>query len=307
MKNPVVGRYEAEDLQKQVEKVLRGLGNPEPPIDLREVRELLRLDKGYFSSKDDSYLRETVSKVKIAGKQIIERPTLLLDVVRKAKLSALWLPDSRRILLDQDEPILKHRWSEAHEIGHSIAEWHGLFMFGDDAETLNRACHEKLEGEANFAAGQLLFMQKRFTAEANDLPVSIATVKSLNKKFGNTLTSTLWRFIEESHSDQPMVGIVSQHPHRTDEKFDPASPCRYFIESPKFREKFSSANEVEIFGMIKKYSRNAKGGPLGASEVIISDNNGDRHVFKFETFCNHHDALTIGVYVRPATLLRSFA
>ena len=89
MKNHPIGEHEGEDLRKQVRKVLRGLGEPEPPLDLRDVRELLRLDLRYYSSEDDSYLREMVSRIKVGGKQLLLRPAMLLDVVKKAKLSAL--------------------------------------------------------------------------------------------------------------------------------------------------------------------------------------------------------------------------
>src|SRR4051794_36690996 len=118
MKNAQIGQHEAADLRKQVDKVLRGLGNPEPPLELGDVRELLRLDRQFFSSSDDSAIREVASKLFIAGKQIIARPTLLVDVIRKAQLSALWLPDRKRILIDSETPLLKHRWYETHEIGH---------------------------------------------------------------------------------------------------------------------------------------------------------------------------------------------
>ena len=168
----------------------------------------------YFSSSDDSFLRDTVSRLRVAGKQIVKRPTLLLDVIKKAKLSALWVPDHKRILIDSDTPKLKHRWFEGHEIGHSLALWHKRFLLGDDTESLRQTCHETLESEANYASGQLLFLQKRFSKEANDLPATILSVKKLNKTFGNTITSSLWRFVEEAHADKYMLGIVSQHPHR---------------------------------------------------------------------------------------------
>jgi hypothetical protein len=35
---------EASDIDQQVAKVLRGLDNPEPPLRLEDVRELLELD-----------------------------------------------------------------------------------------------------------------------------------------------------------------------------------------------------------------------------------------------------------------------
>jgi hypothetical protein len=129
----------AADIEKQVQKILRGLGNPEPPLDLRVVRELLRLDRVYYSVSDDGALRETVSRMKVAGTQILERPTLLLDAVRKLSLRALYLPDRKRILLDSSLPALKHRWNEAHEIGHDVIPWHAGMMLGDNEFTLTLA------------------------------------------------------------------------------------------------------------------------------------------------------------------------
>ncbi|MFX9158128.1 hypothetical protein ABTN80_21265, partial [Acinetobacter baumannii] len=63
MKNIQLGTRTVADIDAQVVKVLRGLGNPEPPIDLAVVRDLLRLDRQYYSTTDDGLLRETVSKL----------------------------------------------------------------------------------------------------------------------------------------------------------------------------------------------------------------------------------------------------
>lgn len=303
MKNHAIGRHEAEDLKKQVSKVLKGLGNPEPPLDLLQVRELLKLDVKYYSSTDTSFLQETISKLKIAGKQIIKRPSLLLDVVKKAKLSGLWIPDHKRILLDKDAPKLKHRWIESHEIGHGLAPWHQRYLFGDDSESLAYSCHEKLEGEANFAAGQLLFLQDRFVFEANDSEAAFKTVQALSKTFGNTLTSTMWRFIEETHSEKMMVGIVSQHPNKLKSDFDEAAPCKYLIESPRFKELFGNIDIISLFAQIKNYCSHAKGGPLGTSMLSLTDVNGENHQFRFESFYNGHECLTLGVYVRKASII----
>src|SRR5208282_619531 len=120
MTNPEIGDSERRDINRRVERILKDLGNPEPPLSLEDVRYLLRLDLKYYSSTDVSAAREVAHKLYVAGKQIIERPALLIDVIRKSKLSALWLPDRKRILIDRDAPKLKHRWMEAHEIGHSV-------------------------------------------------------------------------------------------------------------------------------------------------------------------------------------------
>jgi Zn-dependent peptidase ImmA (M78 family) len=289
------------DIDGQVAKVLRGLGNPAPPIDLRVVRDLLQLDRGYYSTTDDSLLRETFSRMKVAGLQVLLRPTILGDAVRTLSLKALYLPDQKRILLDKDLPLLKHRWNEAHEIGHDIIPWHAGMMHGDTEQTLTLACHEIVEAEANYAAGQLLFLADRFAAEAAASEPTLGIVRSLSKGFGNTMTATLWRFVEQAHSGRPIVAMVTGHPHHTRRKagFDAANPCRYCVESPPFRERFGSLKETDLFAAIVGYCGAQGGGSLGQSEVILSDRNGAPHLFQFETFFNRHEALTLGRWLRP--------
>ena len=301
MKNLRLGPRTIADIDGQVAKVLRGLGNPEPPVDLRVVRELLKLDLGYYSTTDDGLLRETLSRLKVAGRQVLLRPTILRDAVRSLSLKALYLPDQNRILLDRELPLIKHRWNEAHEIGHDLIPWHAGMMLGDTEQTLTPACHEVMEAEANYAAGQLLFLADRFRAEATSSAPTLDLVRKLGRDFGNTVTSTLWRLVEQAHGNRPIVALVSGHPHPAKRKadFDAANPCRYCVESPLFRERFGHITEIDLFSMIVGYSGAQRGGTLGQAEIILSDRNGERHVFAFETFFNSHEALTLGYWLRP--------
>lgn len=300
MKNLNLSSRTIADIDTQVAKVLRGLGNPEPPLDLRLVRELLKLDQGYYSVTDDSLLRETFSRMKVAGLQVLQRPTLLKEAVKTLSLKALYLPDQKRILLDKDLPKLKHRWNEAHEIGHDIVPWHAGMMFGDTEQTLTPSCHAIMEGEANYAAGQLLFLGSHFVVQATSEEPSIALIRSLSKKFGNTLTSTLWRFTEEAHGSRPMVALVTGHPNLSKRKldFDPAKPCRYFIQSPTFQSKFGTIEEGDLFEKVARYAGRQRGGPLGGDDVVLADSNGDTHLFRFETFFNGYEAITLGYCLR---------
>src|SRR5579859_2606615 len=100
MKGVQIGQREQVEIDSQVDKVLRGLGNPEPPIRLDHVRELLQLNRQYYSSTDDDFIKEFISKVKIGAKQVFLRPTLIWDVIKKANVSAFWIPDGKRILID---------------------------------------------------------------------------------------------------------------------------------------------------------------------------------------------------------------
>lgn len=302
MKNVILTLLEAQDLRAQAEKVLRGLGNPEPPVDLQSVYELLRLDRQFYSSTDDGAIREFVSRVKIAGRQIVARPTLLLDVIRKAQLSALWVPDRKRILIDSDTPILKQRWYGAHEVGHSLIPWHEDYLYGDSEETLTPMCDEQLESEANYTAGQLLFMLDRFTRDALDSSTSLKSVRQLSKRFGNTITSTLWRFVEEAHHGLPLVGIVTPDPFKID-NLAPTSrhPRQYCIESPQFKRQFTTVSEQYLISMVNSYISYRRGGPLGEAEVLLTDNRGQDHVFCFETWSNGYSFLTLGQYKHPRT------
>lgn len=299
-----IGRLQsrtAGDVDAQVLKVLRGLGGPTPPLDLLSVRELLKLDRGYYSSTDDGLLREVISRLKVGGLQILKRPTILLDAIRTLSLKALYLPDQKRILIDKDVPEIKHRWNEAHEIGHDIIPWHSGMMLGDNESTLTPSCHAQMESEANFAAGRLLFLGDRFTDESRGSPPSLDYVRSLSKTFGNTMTSTLWRFVEQAYPTTPLVALVTGHPHPSKRKpdFDPQNPCRYCIQSPAFGERFGVLDEKILFDTIVSYCGAQRGGQLGIRDVLLADNNGDRHVFSFETFFNRHEALTLGVWSRP--------
>lgn len=304
MRNVTLGPRTVADIDGQVEKILRGLGNPEPPIDLRMVRELLKLDRQFYSSTDDGFVREVLNRLKVAGQQVLQRPTLLKEAIQKLSLKALYLPDSKRILIDADVPVIKHRWNEAHEIGHSIIPWHEGIMFGDDQMTLTPHFHEAMEAEANFAAGRLLFMKERFGEEAMSSEPSIALIRGLSAQYGNTITSTLWRFVEQAEAQRPMVALVTGHPHRSRRKpeFDPASPCRYCIQSPLFRANFGRLTDADLFGIVAGYSGPQRAGPLGEAEVRLVNDDGQRHLFNFETFFNGYEALTLGVWQKSEPL-----
>lgn len=308
MQNIILTPKTVADIDQRVERVLRGLGNPEPPLRLEDVRELLRLDRHFYTADNPGVLSETISKIRVATIQIFNRPTILAEAIKKLQLKALYLPDRKRILLDGDLPEKKHRWNEAHEVGHSILPWHDGLMHGDSDHTLSMSCHEQIEAEANFAAARLLFLQERFSSEALSLPPSFSTVKMLHGAFGNTMTTTLYRFVETIGESTPAVGVISGHPHARyrSADYDPANPCRHVVHSKAFRARFCGITPVDLFEAIASYCGPMRGGPLGESELILTDDNGEDQRFAFETFYNRHDALTLGVYLGPERTMVAF-
>ena len=300
-KNRIISSKTAEDIDNRIERVLRGIGYPDPPLRLRDVRELLKLDRTFYRTNDPGILHEVINRIRVAGIQVYKRPTLLIHAIRKLSLKALYLPDRRRILLDAALPEKKRRWNEVHEIGHSLIPWHKDMMLGDNNLTLSLDCREQIEAEANFAARRLLFLRDRFTHEVRSLEPSIDTVQKLHRAFGNTLSTTLYGVVETAGTMRPIVGMISSHPHvsRRPNTFDPTNPCRHFIQSPAFRRRFTGISEADLFAIVASYCGSQSGGPLGESELTLIDDNGDRHRFFFETFFNTYDALTLGKYLRP--------
>ena len=297
------------EIDDHVNRIIKGLGNPEPPLKLEDVRQLLRLDLGFYSATDPGLAREVVNKLKVATLQVLERPTLIFDAIKAFSLKALYLPDRKRILLDSDVPVLKHRWNEAHEIGHSLLPWHESMMHGDTEHTLSRACEAVIETEANFAAGRLLFMRDRFFEEMNSRATGIEAIRELRKVFGNTIASTLYRYVEAADELTPMVGLMSCHPHASKRPadFNPLDPCKHLIQSSAFRRQFGKISEMELFAAVANYCGSQSGGFLGRSELVLNDDNGVPQSFYFETFYNRYDALTLGVYRKKKPTVIAFS
>jgi len=300
-KNRILRAKTLEDIDRRVERVLRDLSDPEPPLDLRQVRELLKLDRAYYTADDPSLAHMVASRIRVGAIQVFKRPALLLDIVRTLDLRGFYVPDQRRILIDRLQPEPKHRWLEAHEIGHSLLPWHEDAMFGDSQHTLSPSCHDAIEAEASFAAGRLLFLRDRFTIQANDHAPGLEAVKALKPAFGNTYTTTFWRCIETWGVERPIVGLITKHPHPTKRAadFNPLKPCRHFIQSPAFAARFTRITEVGLFQVIADYCSPARGGSLGQRECILTDDNGEEHRFHFETFSFYHDVLTLGLHLGP--------
>lgn len=282
----------AKSIDAQVDRVLKDLGRPEPPLVLSDVRELLRLDLQYYSSQDVNWLQEKIHQLRVAGKQVLARPQLMLEVVKKLDLKALVIPDRKRILVDAEQPAPKQRWNETHEIIHDLLPWHAGAALGDKQRTLSLTCHAQIECEANYGAGRLLFLGKRFSDQLADAgSVDFNTVKKLKKAFGNSLTTTLWRVVENASG--LAFGLIFIHPHSQPPPGE--NPVRYFIRSPQFAARFPAVSELALFAEMQTFCYGTRG-PIGSAEVLLRDARGEAHVFLFESFHNQHDTLALGSY-----------
>src|SRR4051812_865915 len=124
MKNPQIGNSEKRLIEKAVRRLLSDLKGVEPPLSLLTVREQLKLDLEYYSSKDPGHMREIIHSIKVAGKEMLSSKTMLGKIIDKLGLRAMFFWDQSRILIDQDLHHVKHRWAEGHEVSHRLLFWH---------------------------------------------------------------------------------------------------------------------------------------------------------------------------------------
>lgn len=308
IKEPEIDEFAAGDIRGHVARILRELDNPEPPINLDEVREVLKLDREYYTKTDLSLMDEVSHRIKVGGKRLIQAPARMIEVVQKAGLRALLFQEDRRILLDDDVPPPKQRHIEAHEIAHDLIPWHEDFLLGDDELTLDPRCHEVIEAEANYGAGQLLFLLARFATEARDGELSWSRIQALRKRYGNTLTTTFWHMIEERDPGNPVLGLISRHPRHPKIGGAPdGSNCKHFICSAGFRRAFPHISASDVYGMVRSYVTFGARGPVGTATIPMQDANGDLWEFRFESFCNGYDLLTFGEALRRMPTLAQSA
>lgn len=300
MSEELVGDLEKRDISGQVQRILRDLGNPDPPLNLADVRSLLSLDLQYYRSTDPGLIAELTHRFNLLARKTI--PGLgrhLVSALEKSKLCAFWVPDSARILLDQDVPKAKHRWIEAHEITHSMTPWHKDFLLGDNKEMLDPACHATLEAEANYGAGRLLFLQDRFAADARDMSLDFESIRHLAERYANSIVSTFWRTVEERNPAQAVFGLISVHPHHEDVgAHDGEDPWRYFIRSALFRTQFANISPADVFGLVARHASRRRTGPILLADDILPDATGKIFEFRIESFSNKYALLTLGFPLR---------
>lgn len=285
-------------IDARVARLLKDLGNPKPPLDLDSVRELLRLDRHYYSLSDPSTLQGIIHNMRIGGRNLLAEPRRIWDVVKKLDLKALIVPARRQILLDSELPSPKQRWAEGHEITHSILDWHAPYCHGDRSRTISEGCHSIIEAEANYGSGRLLFLGDRFVEECRSAPLNMDRIGVLAKLYGNSKTSTLWRCVENALP--PAAGMISAHPW-TVYGAQPDSLIRHAFCSPEFTRRFSRVPAAEVFVQLAKVVRRRGGGLLGTNVVCLIDDHGDTHEFTAACFDNTHDVLSLLVHTRQVT------
>jgi hypothetical protein len=139
-------------------------------------------------------------------------------------------------------------------------------------------------------------MSDLFVGEARDLPPTFASVKTLSRRYENSIISTLWRLVESRDPALAVFGIVSCHPRFPEiGAHDGADPWRYFIRSPGFRTQFPGVTPEGAFVLITRHCTNRKKGPIFQATDVLENAIGEKWEFSVECFSTTHAVLTLGV------------
>lgn len=306
---PPIGQYEAADINDHVDRLLRDLGWPEPPLRLEQVRELQKLDLTYYSKSDLDLLDEMAHRARMAGSTILSTAKRMVDVVEQFGLRGLLMlkENEKKIFIDNEVVELKRRFIIAHEVTHDLLPWHRSLLLGDNEATLSPSCHQIMEAEANYGGRRLIFMGKQFHKEARACEFSWQSIQEFKKRYGNTLTTTLWHMVCERDPAQPVFGMISRHPlHMSIGGRGDGKDVAYFIRSDGFRTQFSNIVESDAFTALRTYASGKKRGPIGEAVRVFPNANGDPCEFEMFTFSNSYDLLTYGIYKGPHRRIVSF-
>ena len=66
-KNRIISAKTVRDIDGRVERVLRGIGHPDPPLRPEDVRELLQLDLAFYTADDSGVIHEAISRIRVAA------------------------------------------------------------------------------------------------------------------------------------------------------------------------------------------------------------------------------------------------
>lgn len=294
-----IGDFEREDIDDLVDRLLRDLGRPEPPLDLDQVRALQKLDLSYYSKTDLNLLDEMAHRARMAGNTIMSSAKRMVDVVEQYGLRGLLMlkEHDKKIFIDNDVVALKRRFIVAHEITHDLLPWHRALLLGDNESTLSPSCHQTMEAEANYGGRRLIFMGGQFQLEARDVAINWNSIEAMKKRYGNTYTTTLWQFVCERDPMHPVFGMISRHPrHPEIGGRVSGEDVSYFIRSNGFRQRFSNVTDRDAYAALTSYVSGKRRGPMGEDVRIFSNANGELCEFQMFTFSNGYELLTCGVF-----------
>ncbi len=166
--------------------------------------------------------------------KLVEYQTAQPDILRRALSKTLGVVDLREDVVYLDQSVLpqKQAFLKLHEAGHKVLPWQrGIYLFLDDATTLDPDVRTCFEREANHFAASVFFQLERFDREVSDLPLSLRSALGLVRRYGASAHATIRRFVERNHRSCAL--LILELPATVD-MHGPTFAIKRVIQSPRF-------------------------------------------------------------------------
>lgn len=152
-------------------------------------------------------------------------------------LGAFW-KEERIVFIDEEQGTSRRQWTDAHEAVHVMCGWHTEILRLDNEDTLFKDLHDRIEGEANYGAGHLVFQGGRFHRRALTDQISIRTPIALSSSYGASRHATLHYYVEE-HPFPIALLVAGRYPHA-----DGTLPIWRSVESESFLQRHGRLEQL---------------------------------------------------------------
>ncbi|MCK5613846.1 hypothetical protein KAR91_68915 [Candidatus Pacearchaeota archaeon] len=219
---------EVSELSEKVLKKADAYGVLPTPIDeIIEAEKISSVDD--MEALEDGFLSKLTRKSRDTFKSMIQKVRGIADLREKVN----YVPKA--------DNHVRSRFPKAHELGHQVMPWHTVDpVYVDDKHTLSPDIEDEFDREANFFASEILFQGKLFRTEARDYKPSFPAIFKLADRYGTSIQSTIWRYVEEQDEK---IAVAQFYPGRAiDNEGNPVLRLWKVVCSPRFFKKFGGIN-----------------------------------------------------------------
>jgi len=209
------------------EKVLKKAGAygvlPTPIDEIIEAENISNIDD--TEELEESFMSKLTLKSKETFKGLLQKLRGLADLREKA------------IYVPKEDNHIRSRFPKAHELAHQVIPWHNVDpQYFDDKYTLSPDAQDVFEQEANFFASEILYQGKLFRSDARDYKPSFPAIFKLADRYGTSIQSTVWRYVEEQDEK---IAIAQFYPGRSiDEQGNQVLQLWKVVCSPSFFKRY---------------------------------------------------------------------
>ena len=212
-----------------------------------------------------------------------------------SKVKGLFDATAGFIFIDHLLVPVKKRFVTLHEAGHGFLPWQRtMYKIVEDCDqTLAPEAADLFDREANVFATEVLFQNDTFHNMAADEKFEIWTPIRLAKKFDASLYSSIRQYV--SKNDRCCVVLVLNPPTLIEGGGFRAT-LRRVIRSTAFMKMFGDHRWASVYTPDDQLGRLVPLGKRkssGKREVMLTDQNGDRHECIAESFTQTHQVFIL--------------